>query len=141
MAAGGTPAEPLPGGTETILLVEDEAAVRQLSRHLLEARGYTILEAARGDVALRLAETHAGGIDLLITDVVMPGMGGGQLAEAMRTRRPDIKILLVSGYSGDALHRHGGVNPGISLLPKPFTVSALALKVREVLDGGNGAGH
>jgi len=141
VAAGGTPAEPLPGGTETILLVEDEAAVRQLSRHLLEARGYTILEAARGDVALRLAETHAGGIDLLITDVVMPGMGGGQLAEAMRTRRPDIKILLVSGYSGDALHRHGGVNPGISLLPKPFTVSALALKVREVLDGGNGAGH
>ena len=131
--------DPLPGGAETILLVEDESSVRQLSRHLLEARGYTVIAAAHGAEALRLAETHAGVIDLLLTDVVMPGMGGGQLAEVIRERRPDIKILLVSGYSGDALNRHGGVTPGMNLLPKPFTVTSLAVKVREVLDEPPGA--
>lgn len=135
----GAGAEPLPAGTETILLVEDEAGVRQLGRRLLEARGYTVLEAARGDEALRLAETHAGGIDLLLTDVVMPGMGGGQLVAAMRTLRPEVKILLVSGYSGDALHRHGGVSAGMNLLAKPFTASSLALRVREVLDNPDSA--
>jgi CheY-like chemotaxis protein len=131
--------EPLPGGSETILLVEDESAVRQLSRQLLEARGYTVITAAHGEEALRLAEAHAGGIDLLLTDVVMPGMGGGQLAEVIRERRPEIKILLVSGYSGEALNRHGGVTPGMNLLPKPFTVISLAVKVREVLDEPPGA--
>ncbi len=139
--AGGGDAgvEALPDGTETILLVEDEAAVRQLGRRLLEARGYTVLEAARGDEALRLAESHAGVIDLLLTDVVMPGMGGSQLAEAMRALRPDIKQLLVSGYSGDALHRHGGVGAGMNLLAKPFTAASLATRVREVLDSPDSA--
>jgi len=139
-AVNGEWVEPLPGGTETILLVEDESAVRQLSRQLLEARGYTVLEAARGDDALFLAETHPGRIDLLLSDVVMPGMSGGQLAEGMCRQRPDIKILLVSGYTGEALNRHGGVGPGMNLLPKPFTVSSLAVKVREVLDGKPRAG-
>jgi len=133
--------EPVPNGTETILLVEDERGVRQLSRCLLEARGYTVLEAARGDEALRLAEGYAGSIDLLLSDVVMPGMGGGQLAGAILALRPNLKILLVSGYSGDALNRHGGVTPGMTLLLKPFTVSALAVKVREALDGKSGAGR
>ena len=138
-AAGADRVEPLPGGTETILLVEDESAVRQLSRQLLENRGYTVIPAANGAEALRLAGTHAGRIDLLLTDVVMPGMGGGQLVETIRERRPDIKILLVSGYTGDALNRHGGIGPGMNFLPKPFTVSTLAVKVREVL--GEGVTH
>jgi CheY-like chemotaxis protein len=133
-ALAGERVEPLPAGTETILLVEDEGAVRQLSRQLLEARGYTVIAAAHGAEALRLAAAHAGGIDLLLSDVVMPGMSGGQLAGAVRALRPDIKILLVSGYSGDALNRHGGIGPGLHLLPKPFTVSSLAVKVRTVLD-------
>jgi len=139
-----TPAEPPEepaGGTETILLAEDEAAVRMLTRHVLTARGYTVLEAARGDEAVRLAKAHGGRIDLLITDMVMPVMGGGELAEEIRALMPGIKVMLMSGYTGDALTRHGGVALDDCFLRKPFSVRALASKVRALLDDGGKDGE
>jgi signal transduction histidine kinase len=132
-----TPSEPPPepaGGTETILLVEDEAGVRMLTRHVLTARGYKVLEAARGDEAIQLAKAHTGKMHLLITDMVMPVMGGGQLAEEIRALFPGIKVMLMSGYTGDALTRHGGLTLDACFLRKPFSVRALVLKVRALLD-------
>jgi len=130
------PAEKLPAGTETVLLVEDEAGVRMLSRQILLTLGYTVLEAAQGDEAIQLVKNQKQAIDLLITDMVMPGMGGCQLAEEICTLRPGIKVLLVSGYTGDALSRHGGVPPGTHFLQKPFSMAVLAVQVREILDAG-----
>jgi CheY-like chemotaxis protein len=126
--------KPLPGGSETILLVEDESGVRMLSRQVLVARGYTVLEAAQGHEAIELVQRGGQTIHLLITDMVMPGMGGSQLAEQVRALRPGIKLLLISGYSDDTLLRHGGVMPGTHFLQKPFSVSTLTVKVREILD-------
>ena len=124
----------LPQGTETILLVEDESGVRLLSRQVLLARGYTVLEAAQGHEAIKLVEKQGQTIHLLIADMVMPGMGGSQLVERVRALIPDIKVLLISGYSGDTLLRHGGVLPDTHFLQKPFSISDLAVKVREILD-------
>jgi PAS domain S-box-containing protein len=126
--------KPLPGGSETILLVEDESGVRMLSRQVLVARGYTVLEAAQGHEAIELVQRGGQTIHLLITDMVMPGMGGSQLAEQVRALIPGIKLLLISGYSDDTLLRHGGVMPGTHFLQKPFSVSTLTVKVREILD-------
>jgi PAS domain S-box-containing protein len=121
-------------GTETILLVEDEAEVRDLSREILARLGYTLLEAAMPRDALLVAQRHVGRIDLLLTDVVMPQMSGRALAEAVVSERPEMKVLFMSGYTDDAIIRHGVLEPGISFIEKPFAPRALAAKIREVLD-------
>jgi nitrogen-specific signal transduction histidine kinase/ActR/RegA family two-component response regulator len=120
-------------GCETVLLVEDAHALRELARELLEAGGYTVLEAANGADAISLAEKHPGPIHLLLSDVVMPGMNGPELAGKIIGARPDTKVLYMSGYTGDALPVQELLNSGAALLHKPFTGLSLATKVREVL--------
>ncbi len=122
------------GGTETILLVEDEQIVRNLARRVLIQQGYTVLDAPAGAEALALSDAHSGEIHLLLTDVVMPGIGGRELARRFAARRPDTRLLYLSGYSDDAILRHGLLDPGTFFLQKPFTPQALTNKVREVLD-------
>lgn len=122
-------------GTETVLLVEDEERVRTLSRHILVGAGYTVLEAANGNEAVQIATEHTGPIHLLMTDVVLPGgMGGRQVVAAVKSRRPEIRVLFVSGYTDDAVVRHGVLESGVNFLQKPFTPFSLAQKVRAVLD-------
>jgi CheY-like chemotaxis protein len=121
-------------GAETMLLVEDEADVRALARLSLQQLGYTVLEAPGGPEALVLCEQYPGSIHLLVTDVVMPGMSGRQLAEALLTRRPGLAVLYVSGYPDDVLGPHGVRLEGVHFLQKPYTLTSLGKKVREVLD-------
>jgi two-component system cell cycle sensor histidine kinase/response regulator CckA len=121
------------GGSETILLVEDEFAVRRLARRLLRQQGYTVLEAANGQEALRLASQQNGRIDLLLTDVVMPGMSGPELAGHLNREQPSMKVLYMSGYADDALGHHGILAEGMAFLQKPFTPHDLARGVREAL--------
>jgi CheY-like chemotaxis protein len=135
-SSGKLPAaiETLPRGSETILVAEDELEVRVFTRHVLEDCGYTVLEAAHGGEAIPLAEQHPGPVHLLVSDVVMPEMGGRRLAGRITALRPGIKVLYVSGYTTDAVVRHGVVESEAAFLQKPFTPSMLARKVREVLD-------
>jgi PAS domain S-box-containing protein len=128
----GTTASAL-SGTETILLVEDEEAVRALSRHVLRMCGYTVLEAGDVDEAQRICTESREKIHLLVTDVVMPGMGGRALAERLLEQRPDMEVLYVSGYTDDAVVRHGILHKEVNFLQKPFSPTALAQKVHEVL--------
>jgi CheY-like chemotaxis protein len=129
-----------PGRGETILLVEDAQRVRAVVREILEMSGYAVLEARQGAEALEVSNRHAATIHLLVTDVVMPQMSGRELAQRLATLRPELKVLYMSGYTDDAIVRHGVLASGIAFLSKPFTPNALALKVREVLDGvGEGA--
>jgi len=121
-------------GTETILLAEDEEVVRRLAREILSGNGYKVLEAGNGREALLLSEAHRGEIHLLLTDVVMPKMSGRELTERIRPLRPGLRILYMSGYTDDAILRHGVLEDGIPFLQKPFTPEELARKVREVLD-------
>ena len=123
-------------GSETVLLAEDEALVRQMARRVLEQAGYTVLAAAGGAEAIQLAQGHKGPIDLLLTDVVMPGMSGRELARRMVEVRPGVRVLYMTGYSDEAVARHGVLDPGATLLQKPFTPAVLAREVRAVLDGG-----
>lgn len=123
-----------PQGNETILLVEDEPALLALSRHILHKQGYKVLEATQGEKAIKIAEQHEGKIHLLVTDVVMPGMSGRQIAERITVQRPEIKVLYLSGYTNDAVVRHGVLQSDTAFLQKPYTPSTLAQKVREVLD-------
>ena len=123
------------GGSETVLVVEDVAAVRAVAREMLERHGYTVLEAPDGETALRLAGKHQGVIRLLLTDVVMPDVSGRQLADQLLELRPDMKVLFMSGYTDDAIVRHGVLKEGIAYLQKPFTPDTMARKVRAVLDG------
>ncbi len=127
------PAGPPPRGSETVLVAEDEGPVRALIRAVLEAHGYTVLEAADGRQALARAALHAGPIHLLVTDLVMPGAGGREVAERLRELRPGVKVLYLSGYTDDAAVRHGVLEAEADFLQKPFTREALARKVREVL--------
>ena len=121
-------------GSETVLLVEDEEAVRALAGRTLRRDGYTVLEAGDSEEALRVAAGHAGPIHLLLTDVVMPGMSGRLLAQRLAESTPDMKVIYMSGYTDDAIVHHGVLEPGLTLLQKPFTPKALARIVREVLD-------
>jgi GAF domain-containing protein/CheY-like chemotaxis protein len=124
----------VPQGTETILLVEDEEAVRELARDILQANGYTVLDTQHGGEALLTCERHAGPIQLMVTDAVMPQMSGRELGERLAPLRPEMKVLYMSGYTDDAVVRHGVLDSGTAFLQKPFTPDMLARKVREVLD-------
>ena len=121
-------------GTETILVVEDEPAVLSLSRRALEAQGYVVLAASDASDAMRVVERHGGTIHLLLTDVVMPGVSGRELADRLASQRPGIRVLYMSGYPGDAVVQHGALPHGSAFLQKPFSPDGLARKVRDVLD-------
>jgi DNA-binding response OmpR family regulator len=121
-------------GNETILLVEDEDNLRNMGRLYLESEGYTVLEASDGAAAIQLASAHPGPIHLLLTDVIMPGMNGRELANYILPRRPEMKVLYMSGYTENAIAHNGTLDAGITLLQKPFTLPALKATVREVLD-------
>jgi CheY-like chemotaxis protein len=122
-------------GSETVLLVEDEDSVRQLVRETLQVRGYHVIEAENGEAGLRAASDHTGRIDLVITDVVMPGMNGRELAKRLAAERPHVKVLYLSGYTEEAIIHEGGMEAGTAFLQKPFTLQVLSRKVREVLRG------
>jgi CheY-like chemotaxis protein len=127
-----------PGGSEAILVVEDEASVRRLTARVLAKHGYTVLSAASGVEAIELSADYPGEIHLLLTDVVMPGMSGRELAERLLPERPGMRLLYTSGYTGDAIVRHGVSGRAAAFLEKPFTLDALARKVREVLSRDRG---
>jgi len=125
----------VPRGTETVLVVEDEDAVRRIVKTALESAGYRVIEARSGPEALEAARMHSGEIHLVVTDVVMPKMSGRELVERIVKDHPGVRILYMSGYMDDAVMRHGIVESGVAFLQKPFTRLVLARKVREVLDG------
>jgi two-component system cell cycle sensor histidine kinase/response regulator CckA len=122
------------GGSETILLVEDEEIVRNLVQKVLKANGYTVLVAASGRDAERVARDTAGPIHLLMTDVVLPGINGRQVAQLLTGVRPGIRVLYLSGYTDNVIVHHGVLDPGVAFLQKPFTPAVLGRRVREVLD-------
>jgi len=134
-AATALPDAPdIPGGSETLLVVEDQAEVRRLTEKVLRSRGYAVLVAADGPEALRLAEQHTGSIDLLVADVVMPQMSGHEVGRLLTAARPQLKVLYLSGYADESIVHHGVLVPGLAFLQKPFTPDGLARKVRELLD-------
>lgn len=120
---------------ETILLVEDEAYVRDVTREVLELCGYTVISAENADAAIRVFEEYQGVIHLLVTDVVMPGMNGRELAHRLTERCPELKAIFISGYTDNAVVRNGFRNPNTVYLQKPFTLESLTGKVRDVIDG------
>jgi two-component system, cell cycle sensor histidine kinase and response regulator CckA len=126
-------AAPGRGGHETVLLVEDDDSMRDLACEVLGSAGYRVLAAPNGEAALELASEHER-IELLVTDVVMPGMDGRQLSRVLLSRRPRLRVLFASGYTADALSQHGILEDGLTFLPKPFTAEALTTKVRQALD-------
>jgi two-component system cell cycle sensor histidine kinase/response regulator CckA len=121
-------------GSETILLVEDEDQVRNVACGILRRHGYTVIHARGGEEALLLIANRTGTIDLLMTDVVMPGMSGPELAKRLGEVRPNTRVLCMSGYTDDAAVRHGVIDAELAYLQKPLTVETLTRKVREVLD-------
>jgi two-component system cell cycle sensor histidine kinase/response regulator CckA len=128
------PVESSPRGCETLLLVEDEASVRQASRQFLIRSGRTVLEATHGGDAIRASHEPRGPIHLLVTDVVVSRMGGPTLAERLTDERPDLKVLFVSGYAENTVLKHGTIDVATRFLQKPFSLKTLAIKVREVLE-------
>jgi PAS domain S-box-containing protein len=122
-------------GEETVLLVEDELVVRRLVAEILESNGYTVLQAGDGPSALELLRRHTGSLDLLLTDVVMPGMSGPDVAGAIAAMRPGAQVLYISGYTDSSVGQHGVLDPGVPFLQKPFDADVLSRKVRDVLDG------
>lgn len=133
-APQSAPSEQPGPGHETILLVEDEENLRQLTRQSLENQGYNVIDAADGVAAIRLSQAHKGPIHLLLTDVIMPGMNGRELANQVSSSRPETRVLYMSGYTENHIGHNGTLDQGITLLQKPFTLPALQAKVREVLD-------
>ena len=121
------------GGVGTVLLVEDEDAVRHMTQEILQSNGYSVLDASNGNVAVQVSAEHKGIIDLMLTDVVMPQLGGRELAEKLSVTRPGMKVLYMSGYTDDAIVHHGVLDGRASFLEKPFTPDALARKIKEVL--------
>jgi PAS domain S-box-containing protein len=128
-------------GSETVLIVEDEDAVRRLAERILRSAGYKILSAASGGDALVLCEKHSGTIDLLLTDVVMPQMSGRELADRLTMARQGLKVLYMSGYTDNAIIHHGVLDPGIRFVGKPFSAAELTRKVREALEEGKATGE
>src|SRR5580765_4837734 len=133
-AATAKAAEPAETPRETILVVEDEVNLRRLTRQFLENQGYTVVEAADGAAAVQICVAHQGTVHLMLTDVIMPGMNGRELAQRVSEIRPNMKVLYMSGYTENAIGHNGTLDAGITLLQKPFTLHALKAKVREVLD-------
>ena len=125
--------QPSPGH-ETILLVEDEENLRRLARQSLETQGYRVIDAPDGAAAIKISQAHKGPIHLLLTDVIMPGMNGRELANQLSPTRPEMRVLYMSGYTENHIGHNGTLDEGITLLQKPFTLPALKAKVREVLD-------
>jgi two-component system cell cycle sensor histidine kinase/response regulator CckA len=125
-------------GSETILLVEDEPQVRDVARGILRRHGYAVIKARDAAEALLLCGRHTGPIHLLLTDVVMPGMNGPELARRLVQERPEMKVLCMSGYTDDAAVRNGVLKAAFAYLQKPLTVGTLTRKVRDVLDAGRG---
>lgn len=128
-------------GQETLLIVEDQADVRRLALSILEANGYRLLQAENAEQALGLSASYTGKIDLLVTDVIMPGLNGRQLADRLVEERPGLKVLYTSGYTADVIALQGSLEPGMEYLPKPFGAAQLSAKVREVLGSGRSAGR
>jgi len=122
-------------GTGTILLVEDEKAVRELTLKMLQRMGYTVMPAASGEEATEMSRSFPGKISLLVTDVVMPGMSGRQLADTLVKTRPGMRVLYLSGYTENTVEHHGVLDPGVDFLPKPFSREVLARKIRKILTG------
>jgi CheY-like chemotaxis protein len=129
------PALPAGRADGTVLLVEDEEAVRRLARRVLEGVGYRVLVAANGAEALQVAQQHMGRLDLMVTDVIMPGMSGQELSARLRAMRPELPILYVSGYTDDAILQHGTLLPNTGFLQKPFSPAVLAQRVQDALKG------
>lgn len=125
----------LPHGSETLLVVDDEEAVRKLACKILQRNGYTVMEARHGIEALLICARYDGPIHLLLTDVVMPQMSGPVLAERLAAGRPEMKVLYMSGYAHSALVHHGMLDPDTAFLQKPFTPDDMARKVCQILDG------
>ena len=123
-------------GSETVLVVEDEDSVRDMIREILAEYGYDVLEARSGREAVDLCSRHQGTIHMMLTDVVMPGMNGVELSKRLAPMQPEMKVLIMSGYTADAIAHQGMLDPGIAFLQKPFAMDTLAHKVREVLDSG-----
>ncbi|NVN91464.1 MAG: PAS domain S-box protein [Desulfuromonadales bacterium] len=132
--AAGRAGEPLTGGQETILVVEDELAILEMTTKILKNQGYTVLQANTVGEALDVARDHAGGIDLLMTDVIMPEMNGRDLAKKLKNLYPCIKSLFMSGYPADVIAQHGVLEAGLYFIQKPFSIPAMVAKVREALD-------
>ncbi len=132
--------EPAPRGEETVLVVEDEPMILDLTTTMLELQGYTVLPAARPDEAILLARDHAGRIDLLMTDVIMPGMNGRELAAQLAPLHPEMRQLFMSGYTANVIAHHGVLDEDVHFIQKPFSLKELAAKVREVLVGGGTIG-
>jgi len=128
-------ANPVPPGHETILLVEDERATLKMTARMLERQGYTVLTAVSPGEAISLAREHAGHIQMLMTDVVMPEMNGRDLAQHLRSLYPTLKCLFMSGYTANVIAHHGVLDAGVHFIQKPFGMSAMAANVRQVLDG------
>ena len=124
----------VPGGNETILVVEDDGHMRDLIRHVLQDQGYETLVAGNGQQALEALAAHAGTVHLLLADVVLPGMSGKGVAERVASIRPGVRVLFMSGYTDEEIAHHGVLDEGVAFLPKPFTPTDLARKVRAVLE-------
>jgi len=124
------------GGTEIILLVEDEPTILRMTRMMLEKKGYTVITAATPTEAMEKAKSHSGFIDLLMSDVIMPEMNGRELSEQMTSLCPDIKLLFMSGYTSNVIAHHGVLDHGVEFIQKPFSMKDMTIKVREVLDTG-----